>query len=73
MRRILDIGISERLERLASELRAISHWDTQYWRKRRPERYETFAFVSRQKRRSEIIRDLLSATGHGRENRQKRS
>ena len=59
-------GMSKKeVEKLASELRAIDHWDTAYWRNRRPERYETLAFVARQKRRSEIMCDLLRATGHG--------
>ena len=62
---VLRDGTIEEVEKLASELRAIDHWDTAYWRNRRPERYETLALVARQKRRSEIIRDLLRATGHG--------
>jgi hypothetical protein len=48
-----------KVEKLACELRAISHWDSEYWRHDCPEWYETVAFVSRQKRRSEIIRQLL--------------
>jgi hypothetical protein len=59
-----DEAIGE-VEKLVSELRAIRHWDTEYWRQLRPEWHETVAFVARQKRRSEIIRDLLSAAGHG--------
>jgi hypothetical protein len=61
---ILSYGIMEQSEELASELRAISHWDREYRRNQRPDWYETVAFVSRQKRRNEIIRDLLSASGH---------
>lgn len=52
----------EPVERLLSELRAIERWDTEYWRKSRPEWHEKGAFVSRQKRRGEIIRQLLCAT-----------
>jgi hypothetical protein len=52
-------GTIEQVERLVSELRAISHWDTEYLKHRCPEWYETVAFVSRQKRRSEIVRLLL--------------
>ncbi len=39
----------EPVERLLSELRAIERWDTEYWRKSRPEWHEKGAFVSRQK------------------------
>ena len=49
----------EQLEKLVNELRAISHWDDEYGRRIRPEWYETVARISRQKRRSEIIRQLL--------------
>jgi hypothetical protein len=67
MRQILSEETIGKVEKLVSELRAISHWDTEYWRHRCPEWYETVAFVSRQKRRSEIIRELLSASRHGSE------
>ena len=50
----------EPVEQLLSELRAIERWDTEYWRKPRPEWHDKGAFVSRQKRRREIIRHLLS-------------
>jgi hypothetical protein len=58
VRQILSDEAIGELEKLVSELRAISYWDAEYWRQRCPERYETVAFVSRQKRRSEIIRQL---------------
>jgi hypothetical protein len=58
MRRIVSDGALERLEELVSELRAISYWDAEYKRHRCPEWYETVAYVSRQKRRSDIIRQL---------------
>ena len=64
MRQILNEETIQNLETLAGELRAISHWDTAYWRSRRPECYETIAFVSRQKRRGEIIVQLLGSAGH---------
>ena len=59
MRQILSDQTIEKVEVLVSELRAINHWDTEYWRYRCPKWYETVAFVSRQKRRREIIRQLL--------------
>ncbi len=58
MRRIVSEGTIEQLEKLVNELRAISHWDAEYERHRCPKWYETVAYVSRQKRRSEIIRQL---------------
>jgi hypothetical protein len=65
-RRIVLRGeTTEQVEKLASELRAISYWDTEYRRNLCPEWYETVAFASRQKRCSEIIRDLLRAAGRG--------
>jgi|GEM_PF-5227947 len=64
MRQILNEETIQKLETLAGELRAISHWDTAYWRSRRPEWYEIIAFVSRQKRRGEIIVQLLGSPGH---------
>jgi hypothetical protein len=64
MRQIRNEETIQKLETLAGELRAISHWDTAYWRSRRPEWYETIAFVSRQKRRGEIILQLLGSPGH---------
>lgn len=59
MRQILSDETIGELEKLVSELEAIRHWDTKYRRSRSPERYQTMAFVSRQERRSEIIRQLL--------------
>lgn len=58
VRRIVSDGAIEQVEKLVSELRAISHWDAEYKRHRCPEWYETVAYASRQKRRSEIIRQL---------------
>lgn len=49
----------EKVDKLVAELRAISHWDSQYWRKPCPQRYETIAHVSRQKRRTEILDELV--------------
>jgi hypothetical protein len=59
MRQILRDETIEKVDKLVSELRAINYWDTEYWRHRCPEWYETVAFLSRQKRRSENIRQLL--------------
>jgi hypothetical protein len=50
----------ENIEKLVSELRAISHWDSEYLQRDCPERYETVAYVSRQKRRREILDHLES-------------
>jgi len=58
VRRIISDGAIEQVEKLVSELRAISHWDAECQRHRCLEWYETIAYVSRQKRRSEIIRQL---------------
>ena len=55
----------EKVEKLASELRAINHWDAEYRRHRRRECYEKVAFVSRQKRRSEVITQMLTALLRG--------
>ena len=56
---VLRDGAFERVENLVNELRAISHWDDEYGRHSRTEWYETVALISRQKRRSAIIRQLL--------------
>ena len=53
-------GRFEQANVLLNELRAIHLWDDNYWRCRRPELYEKFAFLTRQKRRCEIIRQLAS-------------
>jgi hypothetical protein len=58
VRRVISHGAIEQVEKLVSELRAISHWDAECQRRRCLEWYETVAYVSRQKRRSEIIRQL---------------
>jgi hypothetical protein len=47
------------VETLVSELRAINYWDSELWRHKPPDWNEMVAFLSRQKRRSEIIRQLL--------------
>ena len=53
-------GRFEQANVLLNELRAIHLWDDNYWRCRRPELYEKLAFLTRQKRRCEIIRQLAS-------------
>jgi hypothetical protein len=65
MRQILTAETIEKVEKLACELLAINHWDTVYRRQRRPERYQRVAFVSRQKRRGEIIAQMLTALRQG--------
>jgi hypothetical protein len=59
MRRFLTEEALEQLKTLVIELRAIKHWDKEYFRHRCPEWYETLAYVSRKKRRSEIIGQLV--------------
>jgi hypothetical protein len=59
-RMVFSDGTIEQVEKLVGELRAISHWDIGYRRLRCPEWYETAAYVSRQERRSEIIRELIA-------------
>ena len=51
--------MSDHLDALANELRAIDYWDDRYEPDRKPEWGETVAYVSRQRRRGEIIRKIL--------------
>lgn len=60
MRGIVSDGTIEQLGKLVSELRAISLWDAKYQRRRCPDWYETVAYVSRQKRRAEILDQLVA-------------
>lgn len=48
-----------KIELLVAELEAIEWWDAVYWRSKRPEVYETLALAARQKRRSEVLDQLL--------------
>jgi hypothetical protein len=50
------------VEDLLSELRAIRYWDTEFCRRSSPDWSDSAAFVSRQKRRREIIRKLLTVS-----------
>lgn len=59
MKKILTNGTLGKVDKLVSELRAISHWDADYQRHRCPEWHETVAYVFRQKRRGAIIRQRL--------------
>ena len=61
----LSDGAFEQIEKLVSELRAITYWDIEYQQHRCHEEYEHLAFVSRQRRRSEIIRQLLRISRWG--------
>ena len=61
MRRTTQIDLtSEQVEVLLNELRAIDHWDAKYEIHRRPKWDDTVAYISRQRRRGEILRQLLS-------------
>jgi hypothetical protein len=53
---------NELVETLACELRAIDHWDKEYWKKEQRGSYDASAYLSRQKRRTEITRQILAAT-----------
>jgi hypothetical protein len=61
MRQILSDERIEKLDTLVSELRAISHWDAEYQRHGCPERCDADAYVSRQKRRREIIPQIFAS------------
>jgi hypothetical protein len=50
----------DRVECLVAELRAIEHWNAEYWRKGNPETYEMLALVARRQRRAEILSQLLT-------------
>jgi hypothetical protein len=60
MQSVPDNDALNQVERLAAELRAIEHWDFDYWLRAVPERSETLAFVARRKRSTEIISQLLT-------------
>lgn len=57
--RLLRKDVIGKIEPLAAEPEAIEWWDASYWRSNRPEVYETLALAARQKRRSEILDQLL--------------
>ena len=60
MRRTAQIDLtSDQVEVLLDELRAIDHWDAKYETHRRPKWGDTVAYISRQRRRGEILRQLL--------------
>jgi hypothetical protein len=58
MSQIQDDQTTGRAEQLLSELKAIELWDAIYKRSVFPFWYDHIAFVSRQKRRAEITREL---------------
>jgi hypothetical protein len=62
MKDATDLGSDalNQVDRLVAELRAVEHWDADYWRKGDPEVYEIVAFVTRQKRRTEILSQLVN-------------
>ncbi len=59
MQQKLTAEKTEKVDKLVAELRAICHWDSQYWQHLCPRRYERIAHVSRQKRRAEILHELV--------------
>jgi hypothetical protein len=59
MPQILTDDTANKIQILVNELLAITHWDGAFWRCQSPHNYEIVAYVSRQKRRAEIIRELL--------------
>jgi len=60
MRNFAAIGRIERAETLFAELKAIARWDKDYWRFRNNELRETAAFLSRCRRRVEILSELVA-------------
>jgi hypothetical protein len=63
MRVVPDNNVLDRVERLVTELRAIEHWDVGHWRKNCPEVHEILAFTARQRRREEILSQLVRLVG----------
>jgi hypothetical protein len=58
MAQLVEGRSGETKSTLVQELKAIDQWDIDYWRKTRREPYEKAAFLSRQRRRAEIMRAL---------------
>ena len=56
-----DVLDQAKVGSLLAELIAIEVWDAAYWRNGHPEVYETMALMTRRKRRSEIIRQMVAA------------
>ena len=50
----------DRLDAFANELRAIEYWDNAYWKKGHRDHYERTAYLTRQDRRREIIRQVVA-------------
>jgi hypothetical protein len=61
MAQIVKIETVNATNTLVQELRAIDQWDIDYRRRRRREPYETAAYLSRQRRRIEIMRALKAS------------
>jgi len=59
VRKTTQIDKEQAPDVLLNELRAIAYWDGQYERQHNPPWHEIIAYISRQKRRGEIIRQLL--------------
>ena len=53
-----DHDKSRKVEMLVAELIAIEQFDADYWRKARPEVFETLAYDARRDRRAEVLSEL---------------
>jgi hypothetical protein len=61
MEQLVEGKSIETKSNLVQELKAIDRWDSDYWQKPRREPYERAAYLSRQRRRTEIMRALKEA------------
>jgi hypothetical protein len=56
---------------LVAELKAIEVWNSAYWRKLHPDRWDEMAYEARSERRAEILSQLVDLKSNGEEeNRQ---
>lgn len=56
-------GHADRADQLIEELKAIEYWDANCWRTKLPRGYEMTALHARQRRRTEILQQLLNVAG----------
>lgn len=62
MRKPIQIDLTrEQIEALLNELQAIAHWDGKYDTDPRPAWGDTVAYISRQRRSGEILRQLFAS------------
>lgn len=55
----IQVDVTKRhTEALLNELQAIDYWDAKYEKQFNPEEHDTVAYISRERRRGEIIREL---------------